>query len=85
MGGEIHFAEVVAGRKIRVVVFAVGNPGHGIDEGHGFVKSFKFKALGYSCCIITQHPPGDLAHRGLSFLAVHGGYAAFTGLAVAVG
>jgi hypothetical protein len=43
MGGETHVTEVVARREIGVVVLGVGDPGHRIYEGHGFVKTLELE------------------------------------------
>src|SRR5690625_2822982 len=70
MGGEIHQAEVVAGLEVGVVAFLIGNPGHGVDEGHGFVEALEVKAAVDLCAVVIGLPAGHLRQKLLDLFIV---------------
>ena len=46
VGAVLHRAAVEADDQLRVVVLAVRDPGHGVDEGHGLVVVLEREGLG---------------------------------------
>ena len=56
MGGEIHQAVIEAGFEIRMVAFLVGDPGHGVHEGHGLVEALELEVLEDLLVVVGQRP-----------------------------
>ena len=68
-----------------MVVLGIGNPGHGVDEGHALVKALELEAAADGFDVIGQFPARYVRQQGLGFRAGKGRDAAFAGDAVAVG
>lgn len=85
MSSENHVTIVEAGTEIGVMTLLVGNPGQGINKGHGSHKPLEFEPAVYAFEIQTYVPTGYLAEILLDTIWPKGIDAPFAWLAFLVG
>ncbi len=80
MGGILDLTSIVANHNVRVMIFAMGNPGNGINKSHGLIVVLEI--IAFSNYLIEKLPSLKLLHQQRYFIGGKRGHIALAGFAL---
>src|SRR5699024_7135524 len=83
--GQFHVTVLVAECDVRVMIFAMCQPGDGVDECLRLVVVAKLECTGDAAVLLLRPVVGQFGHPTVDRGRIHGGGATFTGCAMLVG